>query len=522
MNIIYTTQSTSLQLFWSLNQSLKPAGNIGYFVSNNYQLDKFMSSNPTFESAGLSILKEHDIIASAKALTAVDFEYIEKMEHLLGDATLWNAVISDRRMSYEVRAQFYQSYKASYSHDMLLKILQVSLQKIEAQLDAVRPDAIIGLNAVTLYEYLYYLFAKQRKIPYLQLKLTRIENYISLFSSPFELSPHIVKSYKRFQSLSTGERDKSELYSNARMFLQESVTGTLRYEGAINRPNEKVARQSGLTKIHRKLSGIISHAMDVGRVSDPHYLSTFETILQMKVLKRFRKFSRKVDFDIYDAESFLQKNQSKFALFPLNTEPEVALLSYGRPYRNQIETVRNAAAALPVGWKLLVKEHPNSVGYRKTSYYKKLQEIPNVLLVSPSSDTGALIAGAGLVLLVYGTIGLEAIIKKTPLVVFSGVPYDILPSHMVKFSQKPWQLGHDIKQLISTYEYDEHAVLSYVAAHMETGIRANLFTQLLGKSGRKTQEIEKTITQQYDEIAAYLESRVAEEKTRLQADIALG
>lgn len=46
--------------------------------------------------------------------------------------------------------------------------------------------------------------------------------------------------------------------------------------------------------------------------------------------------------------------------------------------------------------------------------------------------------------------------------------------------------------------------------------------QVAGKSGRKTQEIEKTITQQYDEIAAYLETRVAEEKIRLQADIALG
>lgn len=49
-----------------------------------------------------------------------------------------------------------------------------------------------------------------------------------------------------------------------------------------------------------------------------------------------------------------------------------------------------------------------------------------------------------------------------------------------------------------------------------------ILRQVAGKSGRKTQEIEKTITQQYDEIAAYLETRVAEEKIRLQADIALG
>ena len=56
---------------------------------------------------------------------------------------------------------------------------------------------------------------------------------------------------------------------------------------------------------------------------------------------------------------------------------------YGRAWMNQIEAIRNIARNLPVGMKLLVKEHPAALGYRSVSFYKKVTAIPNVLLVSP-------------------------------------------------------------------------------------------------------------------------------------------
>ena len=49
---------------------------------------------------------------------------------------------------------------------------------------------------------------------------------------------------------------------------------------------------------------------------------------------------------------------------PKQKEPEVTLLVWGRPYINQIEVARKFARCLPVGMKLVVKEHPAAVGYR--------------------------------------------------------------------------------------------------------------------------------------------------------------
>ena len=63
------------------------------------------------------------------------------------------------------------------------------------------------------------------------------------------------------------------------------------------------------------------------------------------------------------------KNQDlkniNYAFFPLHTEPEVTLLVYSKPYMNQIEAIRLISHNLPIGMKLIVKEHPWNIGKRK-------------------------------------------------------------------------------------------------------------------------------------------------------------
>ena len=50
----------------------------------------------------------------------------------------------------------------------------------------------------------------------------------------------------------------------------------------------------------------------------------------------------------------------------------MSLSVQSRSYLNQIEVVRNIAQSLPVGWQVLIKEHPASMGRRPVSYYQKL------------------------------------------------------------------------------------------------------------------------------------------------------
>jgi len=110
-----------------------------------------------------------------------------------------------------------------------------------------------------------------------------------------------------------------------------------------------------------------------------------------------------------------------FVYLPLHMEPEAVILMYSPWLRDQLEVVRLAAQALPVGWKLLVKENPKMRGRRSSAFNNTLKAIPNVRLVSPSLPSMNLIRKAKSILVLAGTSGIEArLINKSAY--YLGVP----------------------------------------------------------------------------------------------------
>ena len=165
INILFDTQSLGLRVFWLLFQTIKQEssealGQTGFFVTNKDFYKKFVVDTPDFATLAGPILNEWEIIEQARLLEKPDLKYIGQWERRIGDATLWNSAICDRRFNYSIRAQHVQDYRPAYSHEFILKVLQIALRCIDEHFEQVAPDAVIGLNAVTLYDYLYYLMAK--------------------------------------------------------------------------------------------------------------------------------------------------------------------------------------------------------------------------------------------------------------------------------------------------------------------------------------------------------------------------
>ncbi|WP_119166695.1 capsular polysaccharide export protein, LipB/KpsS family [Algihabitans albus] len=520
--LLYTTQSGGLRLFWRLHRTLDEQQRVeaaAFFATNRFEYNRFTTSFPEFEASGVECLREWELLERARALAEPDHDLIDHWEREIGDPTLWNALITDRRLGFPLRAQFVQDYRPAYKHDDLLKLLTVALKEISAQIERAKPDAILGLNAVTLYDYLYYLIARQRNIPYLQLKLTRVENYVSFFTDPFSVSPHIADSYRRLKCADEFTKLEAEALAAARQLIGQARSERLVYEGAVR----SAASQSrpGVTKRAQgfvgRLAGAAGRVRHAWTLRDPHYPLPFRYSIYSQVVKPMRRRLQARLFDVRpgDEARFATEHAGRYVLFALNTEPEVALLAYGRPYRNQIETARNLAAALPVGWTLVVKEHPNARGYRSRGFYRRLREIPNVRLVAPMAKSGPLLEQAALVALVYGTVGLEALIRHKPLVVFSRAPYEIFPSTMVRYVADPWSLGSEIRGLLDDHAHDELALEAYIGAHVSTGVRANLFTELLGKGEREAMNTGGTVEEQYGRLAEEACRRIGEERTRL-------
>ncbi len=117
-----------------------------------------------------------------------------------------------------------------------------------------------------------------------------------------------------------------------------------------------------------------------------------------------------------------------FVFYPLHYEPEATTLVHGSFFENQVETIRNLARSMPIGWDLVVKEHFYMRGLRRLGVYHQLRRIPNVRLVPFSVPTNSLIQDAQVVAVIASTVGLEASLIGKPVVMFGDYPWDYAPT----------------------------------------------------------------------------------------------
>lgn len=205
--------------------------------------------------------------------------------------------------------------------------------------------------------------------------------------------------------------------------------------------------------------------------------------------------------------SDIQKVNKAYAFYPLHTEPELTLHVYAREFVNQIEIIRLIAQSLPTGMALVVKEHPATVGRRKISYYKKLLQIPNVILIKTDTSAFDIIQGSSIVFVITGTTALEAIYIGKPVIYFGHVPYSYLPSHTVQRADI-YRFSDQIRGFMKSFQMDERAVCCFIAATMASSAKVNLITEVLGKKRLNVQNDALSYSENISRLSNLLETRL--------------
>jgi len=153
-----------------------------------------------------------------------------------------------------------------------------------------------------------------------------------------------------------------------------------------------------------------------------------------------------------------------YVFFSLQLQPEWAADICGRWYSNQIAAVENISKVLPLNYKLYVKEHKVAVGRREGlfSYYDKIRELPNVVLIHPFEDSHDLIAHADLVIVIVGTVGWEALLYGKPVITLGDTFYN--DSDLVYKLKNLDEIKSAIHRSLRNYRLDEGKLLRYIAA----------------------------------------------------------
>jgi len=115
-----------------------------------------------------------------------------------------------------------------------------------------------------------------------------------------------------------------------------------------------------------------------------------------------------------------------FVYFPLQRVPEAAMLSRATAYLNQQGVAQALSAALPAGFKLVIKDHPRSVGVHPPEYYAKLLELPNVIVMQATYPNARIFAKTALVVTIAGTLGFQRLLQGKPVVMFGRKFYECM------------------------------------------------------------------------------------------------
>jgi hypothetical protein len=105
-----------------------------------------------------------------------------------------------------------------------------------------------------------------------------------------------------------------------------------------------------------------------------------------------------------------------YVYFPMQLEVGARLAAQNPGYADQIRLAEVIALATPPSCRVYVKEHPTHPGSYDWRRLRRLQRLPNVVLVDPGADNTALIRGARSVVVVSSTAGWEAFLARVPVV----------------------------------------------------------------------------------------------------------
>lgn len=151
--------------------------------------------------------------------------------------------------------------------------------------------------------------------------------------------------------------------------------------------------------------------------------------MSLNKIKRTFRYRYNLNFNVA-GEKTLPKEP--FFFFPLHYEPEMALDLLAPYFRQQMPLIEYVNQSLPAGTKLLLKEHPNMIGHRKISYYKKLRKLRNVVLIHPRFTSYDIFTNKNCkgIITINSTVGYEALMFKKPVVAF-GKAYYVVADDLV-------------------------------------------------------------------------------------------
>lgn len=133
-------------------------------------------------------------------------------------------------------------------------------------------------------------------------------------------------------------------------------------------------------------------------------------------------------------------------VYPLHFYPEASTSVFAKYYDgNEYNLIKNIAFSLPENTVLVVKEHKSNVGNNSRTFYRKVKQLPNVILLDPYFNLKDNLEKFDAVVTLSSTVGFEALTKDVPVYVLGDVFYQKYPgAHKIN---SYWDLEENLRAI---------------------------------------------------------------------------
>ncbi len=358
---------------------------------------------------------------------SADREYIKEIENKYTN----NNNIHQQLLSSQFTSRYYhyRDYYKSIPLEKRLFYLQLFYQRTEEILGDFQPDVIYDVNTAELGRTVLYEVATEQNIPYITVRRARFRKY-RLPTLNFNMGPErwFVKKFNN--SVNKFKDNPKSLSSHIVKKIREFRAEDEILAEDYKKTHEDAYLELGKDTFHmfRRVFYSIRQILPRWWWYERHVTTPLFSEPLPRLLDHVNRYFRKLMTTRGDYFCEVELSETNYILMPLHLIPESSTFVKAPFFIDEKFIIESLAKSVKPYQKILVKEHHSMIGERPLSFYKKISQLPNVILVNPFqfSDPKPYIENAQAVVTITGTTGFEASMFKKPVITFGSPIYSVL------------------------------------------------------------------------------------------------
>lgn len=400
----------------------------------------------------------------------VDINYLKEIEEKYTHFKNLNLqLISSQENTKHYHWRYYWKVQ---NYDENLYWLELNYRKIISIIEEFKPDMILDFDNAELQRTIINEVAYANNIPYITLEYSKFGYYkYPTLQNTLGIDQYVRDRYE--ENVKKSPEELKECYEYVKEFRAKTTIMNKEFAGTVTSQYEKDSIKSILKEMAGKY--IYFYDEDVKAKNRPikkrdarlypqtgvnikHFWETY--LIRRKFMDVNTVFENPVEGEDY-------------VYMPLHLIPESTVFLKGSFYIDELNLIEQVSKALPIGWKLYVKEHQAMLGQRGVDFYEKVRELHNVRLVQINyyHDPKPWIINAKGVVTIVGTTAYEEALFGRKSIIFGDVPFNLIDgvTKVTDFTKLP-EIIKDFGEIDNI-----HSCAAYLQTIKDVGFEFDLF-----------------------------------------------